>query len=412
MSKLFYIARDKAGRKINGSEDTISQDELITKLQAKGLTVINIMPEYKEGGGFNPQAIGKRSGKFKRYRITLGDLTVFCRQLSTLLGAGVTILKTLEIISQQVASRKLYNVLKGLQKYMEEGLSLHEAMAKYPEVFSDLWVNLVESGEASGNLAVILERLAKSLEKDAEFRRKIVSALIYPLILLLAGIGALLFLTIKIIPTFADLFTGFNVEMPLLTQILINSSVFIRKYILLMGGIIAAAFYLFREYIKTKDGRRKYENFKFKLPLFGEFFRVIVIERFSAEMSTLIESGVPILYSLEITEHSVGSLVMGDIIRKIKESVQQGKPLSKPFEESGFFEPMVIQMVSIGEEIGELSNMFKRINNFYQQYAETFVARFISLFEPIMLIVLGVLIGTMVLGMFLPIFKISSISGG
>jgi type IV pilus assembly protein PilC len=282
-------------------------------------------------------------------------------------------------------------------------------MSKHPGAFSELWINLVESGEASGNLALVLNRLAAYLERAAVFRSKIISALIYPTILMVAGLGALLFLTIKIIPTFAQLFAGFNLKLPFLTQVLIGVSSFIRKYLLIIAGLLTFLFFLFKSYIKTKEGLRVYETFKFGLPVFGEFFRAIVVERFSSNMSTLVESGVPILYSLEISEHSVGSALMADAIRKIKEDIRDGKSLSEPLEKSGFFEPMVVQMVGIGEEIGELSQMFKRIDAFYQEYVETFLVRFTSLFEPIMLICMGVVVGLMVIGMFLPIFQISQL---
>jgi len=236
-----------------------------------------------------------------------------------------------------------------------------------------------------------------------------ISSLIYPAILIFASTGALLFLTIKIVPTFAELFKSFDVKMPKPTQLLIAFSHFIKKTFVFIIGFSIFGFYSFRQYIKTKDGRRKYEEVLFKLPVFGEFFRALNIERFSSEMSTLIESGVPILYSLEITEQSVGSVIIADIIRHVKEDVRAGKPLSQPLENSGFFEPMVIQMVSIGEEIGELSQMFKRINAFYQEYVETFLTRFVAMFEPVVLLFMGVVIGIMVIGMFLPIFQLSRI---
>jgi type IV pilus assembly protein PilC len=325
------------------------------------------------------------------------------------LGAGVTILKSLDIISQQVASRRLYNIIKVLQTDMEAGLRLHEAMAKHPNVFTELWVNLVESGEASGNLAMVLSRLAGYLERDAAFKKKLISALIYPSILLFAGLGALLFLTIKIIPTFVELFKGFDIELPFLTKILVAVSDFIRKYILVItvGGVVL--YFMLRRYIATRIGRRNFEKFLFGLPAFGDFFRVLVIERFTSEMATLVESGVPILYSLEIAEHSVGNLTLGEVIRNIKDEERDGKTLSQPLEKSGFFEPMVVQMVSIGEEIGELPNMFKRLNAFYQEYIDTFLTRFNSMFEPFMLVFMGIIIGIMVIGMFLPIFQISQI---
>lgn len=411
MLKFFYIARDKTGNKITGSEDATNQEEVISRLQARDLTVISILTGIKEEKGLKAELAAKAGFKPKHFRITSDDLVLFCRQLATLLGAGVTILKSLDIISKQVASRRLYAVIKNLEKNMQQGLSLHEAMSKHPQAFSELWINLVESGEASGSLALVLNRLAGYLERNAAFRRKIISALIYPVILMVVGLGALLFLTIRIIPVFAELFKGFNVTLPLLTRMLIGVSIFIRRFIIIIGALIILGFYFFKKYTRTKTGRMQYENFKFGLPVFGEFFRGLIVERFSSEMSTLVESGVPILYSLEITEHSVNNLFMAQTIREIKEQVREGKSLTAPLEKSGFFEPMVVQMVAIGEEIGELSQMFKKINTFYQEYVETFLTRFTSMFEPFMLIFMGIVIGIMVIGLFLPIFQIAQIGG-
>jgi len=410
MPRFFYIARSAAGQKKSGVTEAATQEEAISRLQAENLIIINIFPEHIElEPGLKEEVVARSKFKPKRYRVTADDLVLFCRQLSTLLGAGVTILKSLEIISKQVPSRRFFNVINDLQQKMGQGFSLHQAIAKHPRVFSDLWANIVESGEASGNLAMVLGRLATYLERNASFRRKIIAALIYPAILLAAGIIALLFLTFKIIPTFADLFKGFNIKLPLLTRLLIGVSIFIKTFALILLLGIIAGFFLFRSYIRTKSGRKKFESFLFNLPLFGEFFRVLIIERFTSEMATLVESGVPILYSLEITEHSVSNLVMADIIREIKEGVRDGKPLNQPLEKSGFFEPMAVQMVTIGEEIGELSQMFKKLNTFYQEYIEVFLTRFTAMFEPMMLVFMGIVIGAIVIGMFLPIFDIAQI---
>ena len=300
-------------------------------------------------------------------------------------------------------------VITDLQRKMEGGLSFHEAMAKHPKVFSALWINLVESGEASGNLAVVLNRLAGYLERNAAFRNKVISALVYPVILLLAGTAALLFLSLWIIPTFAKVFQGLNIKLPMLTIFLVNMSTFLKNYFLIIIVALGFGGWAIYRYINTRTGRRNFENFLFDLPMVGEFFSALVVERFTSEMSTLVESGVPILYSLEIAEHSVDNLVLSEIIRKVNEDVRQGKPLSQPLEKSGFFDPMAVQMIAIGEEIGELSNMFKRLNTFYQEYVDTFLVRFISLFEPVMLVFMGAVIGTIVIGMFLPIFQIATV---
>lgn len=413
MPKFFYIARDKAGRKITGAEEAVNQEEAVNRLQAKEFIVISVIPEAREGLGLATPGLAIKGRVVPKHnRITSADLTLFCRQLATLLGAGVTILRSMNIIAQQVASRKLYQVIKNLQKNMEAGLSLHEAMARHPDVFSELWINLVESGEASGNLAMVLSRLATYLERDAAFKKKIISALIYPGILMLAGLAALLFMSIKIIPTFAEIFKGFNIKLPFLTQILLGVSFFIRQYGIITVVLIVIVIWFLRKYIATKTGKKQYQALLLKLPGFGEFFRTLAIERFTSEMSTLVESGVPILYSLEISERSVNNAVLGEVIIKIKEDVRAGKPLGLSLEKSGFFDPMVVQMVNIGEEIGELSSMFKRLNAFYQEYLETFLTRFTSMFEPAMLIFMGAIIGIMVIGLFLPIFEMSQVGGG
>ncbi|MBU0549164.1 MAG: type II secretion system F family protein [Candidatus Omnitrophica bacterium] len=411
MPRFSYIAKDGSGKKITGNEDGASQEEIINRLQSRGLIILFVESTvYKsdinsESAAENLKSIARR----QHLRITANDLSLFCRQLATLLGAGITILEALVIISKQVSSRRFYHVLLGLKKWMEEGLSMHEAMEKNKTVFSQLWINLVESGEASGNLAVVLTRLASYLERNARFRSKILSALIYPVILVFVGVVALLFLTLKIIPTFAELFSGFKMELPFITRMLIGTSSFIRHYLLLMVIIVAIIFFIIKKYMGTMEGRKQFETLVFRLPLFGDFLRDIIVEKFSSEMSTLIESGVPILYALEISERSVGNITVSDIIREIKEQVKQGRSLSLPMARSGFFEPMVVQMVGIGEEVGDLSGMFKKINEFYQEVVETFLTRFTSMFEPLMLIVVGAVIGVMVVGMFMPIFQLSRI---
>ena len=414
MARFLYVAMDAQGKKVSGIEEGTNEEDLIGRLQSMNLTVISLTTAGREELN---KAMGQASGRptfaLKRhFGVHANDLVLFCRQLATLLGSGVTILASLETISRQVTSTRLFSVIKELQRDMEQGLSFHETLEKHKDIFSELWINLVESGEASGNLAVVLDRLALYLERNAEFKRKLISALIYPMILLAGSLGALLFLTIKIVPTFAEVFRGFNVDLPGPTIVLMAVSDFIRKFIVLIFAGTGVLIYLFRKYIKTHDGRRQWEQFLFRLPVFGDFFRALSVERFSSEMSTLVESGVPILYSLEITEASVGSVLLGEIVHQIKEDVRSGKPLSVPMEQSGFFEPMVVQMVTIGEEIGELSQMFKRINVFYQEYVGTFLTRILTLFEPMMLIFMGLVVGLMVVGMFLPIFQMTKIGSG
>lgn len=415
MPLFTYIARDKNGERVTGKEEAATQDELIVRLQANDLLVINVtnLDQRMQGSDLATGPDRKKVSQIDRRKWHFGvkadDLVLFCRQLAILLESGVTILKSLDIISQQISSRRFYQALNIVIADMEQGLSFHDSLAGHPKIFSELWVNLVESGEASGSLAVVLNRLAAYLERGAEFKKRIISALIYPLILLSASLSALLFLTIKIIPTFAEMFQGFDMKLPLITVMLINASTFLRKFsLLIIVGLIGAGV-AFKKYLQTKNGRQAFDRLKLKIPLLGEFHRSLSVERFSSNMATLVESGVPLLHSLNIAEQSAGNVVIAGIIRQIKESVQSGKSLSRPLAESGFFEPMVVQMVAIGEEIGELPNMFKRISVFFQGYVETFLTRIVSMFEPMILMFMGAIIALMVVGMFLPIFQLSQI---
>jgi len=413
MPRYFYNVRDGSGKKVAGYEDGSSREEVLGKLQGRGLIVISLSESQagvKTEGVY--RAVGKTHYTKMHGGARFGDLVLLARQLATLLGAGVTILKSVEILQKQVTSHRMLAALKRTAKDMEAGLSFHEALSRHPKIFSDLWVNLVESGEASGNLPLVLGRLATYLEKKAEFRRKIISALFYPIILLSVAVGAIVFFILVIIPVFEKLYQGFNITLPLPTQILLNISAFLKKAFIFIVAAVILGIWLFKRYIATEVGRRNWEQLKFRLPLFGEFFQVSVIEGFASEMSTLIESGVPILYALEITERSVNNKTMADVVRQVKEDVRTGKSLSSPLQKSGFFSPMVVQMVTIGEEIGDLPNMFKKISIYYQEYTETFITRFASSFEPLMIVFMGAIIGTMVICMYLPIFKIASIGTG
>ena len=290
---------------------------------------------------------------------------------------------------------------------MEAGRTLRDALSKFPDIFSSLWINLIETGEASGNLPMVLDKLAYYLEESANFKRKIVSALLYPGILLFVSVSAVFFFVVKIVPTFATILVNFGVELPLPTKILINMSTLLTKNMLLIVIGVTGLVFLFR-YIKRRPPfDRIIEDISFRVPIFGEFLRFMYLERFATTMSILIESGVPILYALEISERSAGSIRMTDAISYIKRNVKEGRSMAVPMEKSEFFTPMVVQMIAIGEEIGELSNMLKRIAKYYQEYLETFVSRLATIFEPLMIVFIGVIIGGIVISIFMPIFSIA-----
>lgn len=295
-----------------------------------------------------------------------------------------------------------------MSKDMEAGRTFKDALTKHKRIFSELWLYLVETGEASGNLPMVLEHLANYLEERQAFKTKIISAMMYPAILFIVAVGAVIFFVMKIVPTFSKILTSMNVELPLPTQILINISNFLTtKFIVLIVAIVGTIF-LFKRLMRVPAFKHIIEKIQLKLPLLGSFFRFMMIESFATTMSILIESGVPIIYALDISERSQPNKTMQDIISGVKLSVREGKSFATPLQNTDFFPPMVIQMISTGEEIGELSNMFKRIAIYYRQYLEAFVARLTAIFEPLMIVFMGAIIGAMVISIFLPIFSLAT----
>ena len=417
MARFSYIARTKDGQKDAGTLEAASQDEAVAVLQRKGLVVTSII-QYDMASSASGRETrsgislgGKKLNKFKHKGVRFGDLVIFARQLSMLLGAGVSLMKSLDVISKQVDSQRLYEVSSEIAKDMERGKTFRDSLARFKDIFTDLWLYLVETGEASGNLPIVLNHLANYLEDRQAFKTKIISALMYPAVLFVVAIMAVLFFVIKIVPTFTSILTSMNVELPLPTQVLIGLSNFLRKRFLLFVAIIVGSVFLMKRLIKIDSVRNFVEKVQLNLPLFGNFFRFMMVESFSTTMSILIESGVPIIYALDISERSQPNKTMRDIISRIKISVREGKSFSIPLEKSGFFPPMVIQMISTGEEIGELSTMFKRIAKYYQEYLGAFVSRLTSLFEPLMIVFMGGIIGAMVISIFLPIFSLATASG-
>ena len=413
MPKFSYIGRKSSGAKETGIMEGPSQDDVVSQLQRKGLFVTSIIPF--DVGKKDPVFLKETKVARKQFThngVRAGDLVLFARQMSMLLGAGVSLLRTLDIISKQVDSKRLFDIIVQIRQDMEGGRTLRDSLAKFPDIFSALWVNLIETGEASGNLPMVLDKLAYYLEESESFKRKIISALMYPGILMVVSVSAVLFFVIKIVPTFSKILDSFGVELPMATRILIAiSNLLTKKFLWIVAGIALVVFVV-RKFSSRPPFNRIIEDTRFKLPIFGDFFRYMLLERFATTMSILIESGVPILYALEISERSSGSLKMSETLQFIKKNVKEGRSMAAPMEKSELFTPMVVQMVAIGEEIGELSNMLKRIAKFYQEYLETFVVRLASIFEPLMIVFMGIIIGAMVISIFLPIFNMATAKTG
>ncbi|MFA4991818.1 MAG: type II secretion system F family protein [Candidatus Omnitrophota bacterium] len=401
MPFLRYVARDKSGKMIDETIEVVSEEDLVNSLQAKGLIVISV----GAAAPIKPKKMARR-----RYHrgVKINDLIMFSRELATLLNSGVTLIKSLDILCKQIESEVLLRSVEQIKKDVEGGYTFQSALKKHDKIFSSFWINLVETGEASGHLPLTLDQLAAYLEETAELRRKIVSAMIYPIILVCVATGAIAVFLLKIIPIFTEIFKGFNVELPVLTQMVINVSNIVRRYFLVAVGIVVALVVAGKKYISTEIGRRQFDSIKLKLPLIGPVAQEISIERFASGLATLIKSGVPILHALEIAEKTAGNKVMEAALRDVKTAVRDGKGMAQTMQNSALFSPLVIQMISVGEEIGELGKMLDRIAVFYKERVNTFITRLTTMFEPLILVFMGIVVGILVVSMFMPIFSISS----
>ncbi len=401
MALFRYIARDKSGKVINEVLESASRDGLIDNLQARGLYIVSV----------DLAAEQKKAPKLKRryHRgIKAMDLIMFSRELATLLSSGVTLIKSLDILCKQTESQTLLYAVEQVKKDIEGGYTFQNALKKHPKIFTDFWIHLVETGEASGHLPLSLDQLAVYLEESAELKKKITSAMVYPVILMCVAGAAIGIFLLKIIPIFSDIFKGFNVELPLLTRIVIGVSNVVRKYFLFVAMGIGLLVFLFKQYTSREAGRMQFDALKLKLPILGPVMLEIATERFASGLSMLIKSGVPILHALDIAEKTAGNKVVEKELSGVKTAVRDGKGIAQTMQDSAIFSPLAVQMIGIGEEIGELGKMLEKIATFYKERVATFVDRLTSMFEPLVLVFMGVVVGVLVIAMFMPIFSISS----
>ncbi|MGE4358005.1 MAG: type II secretion system F family protein [Candidatus Omnitrophota bacterium] len=404
MPLFVYTARTKDGKVESGSLEARDEDVLLAMLQERGLLVTSIVQASRE------ELISKTVGKKKHYhyKVKFDDLILLARQLATLLDAGVPLLRSLIVVSDQVESRVLDKVLYQVRKDVEAGNSLSEALKKHPHIFSPFWVNLVQTGEASGQLPFVFDQIAKYLEEAGALRRKVVSALIYPIILTFVAFATITVFMVRIVPIFERIFNEFQVQLPFMTQMIIKISSFVRHYFIIEILAIIGIVFAIRKFSQTEKGRWIIDSWKLKVPLFGTLFLMVAVERFASAFSVLIKSGVPILYALEIVQKASGNKVIESALEKVKDSVRAGQNMSKPMAESGVFPPIVIEMTEVGEEAGELANMLNRLGIFYKERIDAFVSRFTAAFEPVVLVFMGAIVGVIVISMFLPIFGLAT----
>ena len=398
MPSFSYVARDAAsGREIRAAVDASSEQAAIAALLNRNLLVVSIQ-----------ENIGKK-GKTAGGSVGLADLVVFTRQLATMIDAGLAMVQSLQALAEQTTNKVMRDVIKDVTVRVESGDSFSEALQKHPKVFSKLYFCMVGAGEKGGLLAEILARLATYLENTARLRKKVKSAMMYPTAVTVIAIGITIFLLVKVVPVFGEIFSGFGAKLPAPTQFLISVSEWMQNWFIaiILGGGAAVWGWLF--FIKTPTGRGFWDAKRIKLPIFGQIAHKICLARFARTFASLIRSGVPILEVLAIVQNTVGNVVMEKAIKQASSDIERGESISAALSKHPVFPTMILRMMTAGEQTGKIDAMLEKVADFLDEEIETTLSGLTSLIEPLLIVFLGVVVGGIVICMFLPIFKMSDI---
>jgi len=404
-----YEARDTSGRTVKGTMKASSQGELVADLRRRNLTVVEV--SQSKGSLFSRAPKGRAVAR--KSSVKKGELEVFTRQLSTMLGAGIPMLEALEILTEQAESPGFHFCLNRVVEDIRSGSDLSKALEQHKKVFSHIYVSMIRAGEISGQLDVILTRLADYLEASAHLKQEIKSAMTYPVVSLVLVMGIALFLMVGIVPSFKPVFESLEVELPGLTVVIMEAALYMQSswYMMMVGAVALAIGLKFA--VATKKGSYAKDVVMLRMPVFGPLFKKVCLSRFSRTFATLVRSGVPILGTMEIVSATAGNQVISETVDKAREAVKNGESLVVPFSESTVFPPMVTKMIGIGERSGSLDALLEKIGEFYDQQVEAEVKGLTSLIEPIMISVMGIIVGGIVLAVFLPIFKLQAkLAGG
>jgi len=396
-----YTAINNSGSSVKGIIDAESVKAATEKLKKEGVYLSSINETKK----------GKSRSFIPFIGVSSAELAITTRQFSALISAGLPLEASLAALSEQSEDQKLREVLTQVKDRVSEGSSLTNALKEHNNVFSDLYTNIVKAGEASGSLDIVLFRLADFLEKSSELKSRVRSALIYPIFMFLIGSGVLFFMMTYVIPRITKIFEDSDRALPFITLVLISiSSFFSNHYIILFLGIAAVGFLLVR-FLKTEKGTRFVDKLILRLPVFGKLAAMVAISRFTRTLGTLVGSGIPLLDALEIGEAVIGNTVFMDALKDVRVSVREGSTLGQPLRDSGVFPPLVTRMIAVGEQTGEMEEMFNKIADIYDLQVETTLSALTSLLEPIMILMIGVVMGFIVFAILLPIFELTSAIG-
>jgi type IV pilus assembly protein PilC len=410
MQQFSYTAVDARGQQKTGIIDAANNADATAQIKAMGFFPTRIAEAGTEAAG----TIGTAKKIKKGGKVKSKILTVFTRQLATLIDAGLPLLRSLNTLVRQEKNITLKNAMNNMAASVEGGSTFSEALSQHPGIFNKLYINMVKAGELGGVLEVVLTRLAEFQEKSEKIKGKVVAAMFYPVVVLFIALGILVFLLVFIVPKFQTIFNEMlgGKQLPVLTQFVIGISTAVKDHIfLILGGAIVFVV-LYKIFARTEVGIRIIDRFKLSAPLLGDLINKTAISRFSRTLGTLVSSGVPILQALNITKETAGNVIISNAIAKVHDSVKEGETIVMPLEASGVFPPMVISMIQVGEETGQLPDMLIKIADVYDDEVDNAVAGLTSLLEPIMIVFLAVVVGTIVIALFLPLITIiSSLSG-
>lgn len=399
MNTYHYTVKDKSGRALSGTLAGANEAEVVSILHNKELVVISIEEAKNK----------KLKAPAKEKRVKTDDLVILVRQLATMIDAGIPLVHSLDILAEQIENRNLRNVISRIRQDIEAGMSFSGALAKHKNIFSELFINMIRAGETSGMLDEVLDRLATYLEKSAALARKIRSSLVYPLVVISMAVIITAVLLLKVVPTFKGIFEILGGSLPLPTRILIGISDLFRMNFLAMVAVMIIIIFCLKRYINTTRGRYRFDFAKLKFPVLGELFRKVAVAKFSRTFSTLAKSGVSILNALEIVSKTSGNKVIEEAVLNCSKSVRQGELISQPLSESKVFPAMVCRMINVGEQTGQLEKMLAKIADFYDEQVDAATTALTSMIEPLVIAFLGIVIGSIVIALFLPIFKITEL---
>jgi type IV pilus assembly protein PilC len=396
-----YVAKTRDGEEVAGFQAGSSLDDAVSRLHAQGLSILHVAEDRSAG---SRTSWGKKVMSATFGRASTRDLALFNRQFSTVLEAGIPLVRGLRGLAADTSSRILSRSVLDVSRRIEQGENLSDAMAQHPEAFDDMYLSMVRAGERAGTLDKIVEQMAVYLEKMDAIKTKVRSAMAYPTFVLLFAISMTLVLLIWIVPKFAEIYAEFGQALPGLTQTIINVSNMIRDNALLVVAGVLALLILMWMWGRTAAGRYVFDSFKIKVPVFGPIVRKAVMSRFARTFGVLLSSGLPILDALQLVRGAAGNAVVSSAIGKVKNSVAAGQGITESFRATGKFPEMVLQLMATGEESGDLDNMLLKSSDFYDRQVEASVQGLASLIEPFMIILVGGIVGIIVVSMFLPIF--------